>query len=234
MNPSIKYKSIIAFLVIIIVIGLFLKPRSYKKMESLANSELKYLLENEKIADKLKDFQRVSLSESKDKNALLFAWMYLLKTGDTAIINIEVKKEVYPWQDDECEVYMNSKWGYLFKPDRFFLSVLPLKFKGDSAYLNKCDAYTNNDKYIYNNDSLKLFIPTKKLFSFLKDGYFDVLMRYEDYTIVSFIEQIGSTKIKDKMVPTMAAKIFFNDRHEVLILPYEASPELWKNYNMNR
>jgi len=231
MKKTLIYKIVISTVVIAFLVGLILKPRGYKRMEKIANNEFRFLLQRNELEDKLKDFKRVPLRETENREALIFPWMYFLETGDTAMVYIEVRKQVYPWENKESDIYMNHKWRYLFKSERSIFNALPNKYKGDSLYSGHIASYMQNDEYFTDNDTLKLHIPTKKLFSFLKEGYFNVLQRYDNYTVVAFYEPIASIISGNKNTPIKTAKIFFNDRNEVFIIPYDAPQELWDNYN---
>ena len=69
------------------------------------------------------------------------------------------------------------------------------------------------------------------MFSFLKQGYYNVLQRYDDYTVVAFYEPIASITNNNKITKVMTAKVYFNDKNEVFIYPYDAPLDLWENYN---
>ncbi len=231
MKKTLKFKIAISIAVVAVAGVFVLKPRSYNHMERVANNSLYFILKKDKLEDKLRDFHKVPTKETIDKKSLIFSWRYLLENGDTAVINIEVRKQVYPWENKDNDIYMNRKWGYLSRPESRYIQILPLKYKGDSLYLYRVVPVENQNKYLNSTDSIQLLIPTKKLFYFLKEGYFNVLKRYEDITVVAFYEPIAITMYNNRVTHLKTAKLFFNDKYEVSIIPYDAPQELWDNYN---
>jgi hypothetical protein len=231
-------KSFFFWFIVSILITIFFRvailkssPRSYIKMEEKAYKELVYILHHQKNEDKINYFKKFTSIENENKDGLIFSWYYILKTGDTAIIDIEVRKQIKFWQDEPFEVRMNEKWGYLHKSEKNILYVLPKKFRNDNINIEKLVPNENIDRFFGDNDSIKLLMPYLKLFSLVKDGYFNVLARYYDYTVVAFFEPIAVIPENGKTIKTLTAKIFVNKKMEILIIPFDAPLELWDNYN---
>lgn len=223
---------VIAVIIVLITLTFYKSTslRSYERMEHLANLKFKEKFDNRNIRADIKDFHRLPLKDTLD-NGLVFSWYYLLEDGDSAILNIQVNNRGKFLQDEQFRVTMNRKWGYLFKPESKYIQILPLKYKGDSLYLERVVLFENQDNYLNSTDSIQLLIPEKKLFYFLKKGYFNVLKKYEDNTMVAFYEPIAFLRCNNRVTHLKTAKIFFNDKNEVFILPYDAPQELWDNYN---
>lgn len=221
---------IVLLLIITVIIYKSTRPRSYEKMEHLANIKFHEKIDNRKIRVNVNDFYRLPPRDFLDKG-MVFSWYYILESGDSAILNIQVNKQGKFLQDEQFRVTMNRKWGYLFNPKSRYINILPLKYKGDSLFLERVVLFDNQDEYLNSTDSLQLLIPTKELFYFLKKGYFSVLKKYEDNTVAAFYEPVATLLIENKTVAVRTAKIFFNDKYEVLITPYDAPLKLWDNYN---
>jgi hypothetical protein len=226
-------KVIIALVIIFIIALIFYRStslRSFEKMEDLANLKFKEKFDNRNIRVKMNDFHRLPLKDTLD-NGIVFSWYYLLEDGDSANINIQVNNRGKFLQDEQFRITMNYKWGYLYRPESMYIQILPLKYKGDSLYLDRIVLLDDQDNYINSTDSVKLLIPTKKLLYFIKKGYFNVLKRYEDNTVVAFYEPVATLIRGNESKAILTAKIYFNDRYEVLIFPYDGPKELWDNYN---
>jgi len=230
MRKTLKW-TFIATLLIGIIIVLVIKPRGYKRMEKLANLKFKSILLHSDPNIDRNDFQRIPLRENTDKGVLIFPWICVLESGDTAMISIEVRKKVYPWEYENFVVRKNKKWGYLSDPESTFKQVLPNKYKNDYNYLENVSLYRYQNDLFVDVDSLKLIISPDKMYSFLKDGYFNVLLRENEYTVVAFYEPIAFIRKENKIIATKTAKIYFNENAEMLIIPYDAPRELWDNYN---
>jgi hypothetical protein len=123
---------------------------------------------------------------------------------------------------------MNHQWGYLFGAKSEFKNVLPIKYENKTLILSSLQLYPNQGKYYENSEVL---ISPDRLFYFLKKGYFSVLEKKEEYTVVAFYQPIGNIYViaqnKTDTINTMSAKVLINEVSEILIIPYNAPPELW-------
>ena len=226
-------KEIIAVIFLLIITAIIYKsmsPRGYARMEHLANIRFEEKIDKENIRDKVNGFNKLPPKVVLD-DGIIFSWYYILENGDSAILNIQVNRRGKFLQDEQFCVTMNNKWSYLLKTKVKYINVLPLKHAGDSSFLKRSVLFDNQDEYLNSIDSFQVLIPTEKLFSYLKEGYFSVLKRYEDYTVIAFYEPIATVIREKESKPILTAKVYFNDRNEVLIFPYDAPLEIWANYN---
>ena len=222
--------AIALLLIITVMVYKSTRPRDYEKMEHLAEIKFHEKIDNRNIIVDEEAFYRLPPRDIQDKG-MVFSWYSIIESGDSAILNIQVNKQGKFLQDEQFRVTMNRSWGYLFNPKSKYINILPLKYKGDSLFLERVVLFKNQDEYLNSTDSLQLLIPIKELFSFLKKGYFSVLERYEDNTVVAFYEPIAKIISENESKPILTGKVFFTDRNEVLIFPYDAPEELWDNYN---
>jgi len=199
---------------------LVLKPRSENRMEKIAYKELiNYLGEGFDTTN----YNVVGpLIDTKDVEYVSFQWYKVLPWGDTASIYIDVFKCInsFSWRDKYFwpRITMNYQWNYLQGPLSKLEDVLPLRFK-DKIYLNThLRLYPNHET---NTDSTKLSISPDRIFFFLEEGFFRVLDKKENYTVVEFYEPIGSVVYmnggKLDTIPSLGAKVYVNDYLEVLI-----------------
>jgi len=198
-------------------------------MELIAEKGFNDLIYDDKITDKIPSFKKLSLEESEEKEVLIFSWFYILESGDSAKLFVEVDKKGKFWENDPSRISTNSKWSYMFSPTSQFMSLIPQMM--DISYLDKVNSVKVLGESFQDMDSSKLFLSEEKLFFILKEGYFNILMKYDDHTVVAFYETIASIDIEGKAVPTLTAKIIFKDNRELVIVPYNAPMELWQNYN---
>lgn len=167
-----------------------------------------------------------------DKGKYLeFKWYKLVEWGDTAAVNIDVYKKPssFSWRDDFYwpRVTMNYQWYYFLFPEGTskFADILPNqianKFPDGSAF----KFYHKQEQTA---DSINFIINPDRLFFFLQKGYFQIVEKNDDYTIVDFYEPIANIvhKHKKDTITTMSAKMFVNDSMEVLIMPYDVPVEI--------
>jgi hypothetical protein len=123
---------------------------------------------------------------------------------------------------------MNYQWNYLLGPISNLEDVLPLKFK-EKIYLNTQLRLVQIQET--NKDSTELFVSIEKLFFFLNEGFFRILDKKENYTIIEFYEPVGNVVcLKGEIVDTIATsgvKVYINDYLEVLMEPIIIPRELW-------
>jgi hypothetical protein len=208
----------------VVVVYLFLRPRSIKRMEETALFELEEILGKGYKAYNLKG----PLIDTTHNEYVSFQWYKILNWGDTASIYIDVFKRLssFSWRDNYFwpRVTMNHQWSYLAGSRSEFKDVLPIKTKNKTLILSSLQLYPNQEKYYENSEVL---IRPERLFFYLKNGYFEVLEKRKEYTVATFYEPIGYIYQGNDTILTMAAKVYLNDAAQVLILPYNAPVELW-------
>jgi hypothetical protein len=163
-----------------------------------------------------------------------FQWYKVLPWNDTASIFLDVSQSLTPLSLSRIGNYflpritMNYQWNYLLGPICKLEDVLPLKFEEKIPLNNQLKLYPNHTNYF---DSSELVISPERLFYFIKEGYFRVLKKENDYTVVAFYEPIGNVFYKNKNKQdttfTLGAKVFVNEAFEMLIVPYKIPDELW-------
>lgn len=199
-------------------------PRTDKQMKRIAYKQLgSYLTDY--------DLKGPIIEKANNQN-LIFQWYKVLSWGDTASIFIQVSPYLtsLTWRDRYFwpAINMNHQWNYLLGPITEFKEVLPLNFNKKDSLATQLRLDSNHKT---NTDSTKLLITPDKLFFFLKEGYFRVLDKKKDYTIVGFHEPIADVfynngNKKDTLL-TPGAAIFVNETSEILIVPYRVPDELW-------
>ncbi|MBU1369580.1 MAG: hypothetical protein KJ578_03815 [Bacteroidetes bacterium] len=220
---------ILTVVVIIILLYSIVKPiRTPCVISNIAQREFQNIPMYDSVRKQLKG--PIILKKNKYSE---FMWYRVLDWGDTAAIYIDVYK--YPtsfsWRDDYFwpRITMNYQWGYLASGSMStFKDVLPLKYENNTMILSSLQLFPNQENYY---ESSEVSISPEGLFYFLKKGYFEVLEKKEDFTVVAFYQPIGNvyvrTQNKIDTVNTMTAKVLINEAFEVLIIPYNAPPELW-------
>ncbi len=227
---------IIAFLITLLF--LIIKPiRTLKVMEIIAKEELMdepFYLFNDKYF-KLHNKYELNGPIIKDNNIFVsFIWYKILDWGDTAIINVNVYR--YPfsasWRNYLFpSVSMNYQWYYFSFPKGTsrFEDLFPIKYKDKS--ISELKLCSNQDEKKYKNTLFLINI--NRLFFFLKKGYFEILEKNENYSIVSFYEPIANLykhyNNKIDTINTMSAKILFNNSFEIQIIPFDNLNENLKN-----
>jgi len=222
---------LLPIILVVLVAFLFLRPRKEKRMEKIAYKELiNYLGEgfdttNYKVIGPLMGTKNVEYNS--------YQWYKVLPWGDTASIYIDVFRRLnsFSWRDKYFwpRITMNYQWNYLMGSISKLEEILPLRFK-DKIYLHtQLRLYPNHETH---TDSTELSISPERLFFFLEEGFFRVLDKKENYTVVEFFEPVGNIfymngdKV-DTIFFSTGAKIFVNDYLEVLIEPYKIPEYLW-------
>ena len=166
------------------------------------------------------------------KEHTTFQCYKVLPWGDTALIFIDVSQSLtsLSWRDNYFfpRITMNYQWQYLVGSISEFDDVLPTKFNKGIFLDTQLKLYPNHDRYF---DSSELTIAPERLFFFLKEGYFRILKKEDDYTVVEFYEPIGNVFYKNgnkqDATFTLGAKVFVNEEFEMLIVPFKIPDELW-------
>lgn len=223
-------KIILPISIVIFIAFVFLKPRSEKRMEKIAYKELaNYLGERFDTTN----YNLVGpLVNNKNTEYTSFQWYRVLPWGDTASIYIDVFKRIntFSWRDIYFwpRITMNYQWNYLMGSPSKMEDILPLGLKDTTRLKHKISFSLKQDTL---SDSTELLMPAKKLFYFLQNGFFNVLDKKENYTIVEFFEPIGNIHIingdKCDSLSTVGAKVYVNDHLEVSIEPYKVPDNLW-------
>jgi hypothetical protein len=219
-------------ILILILISRISVTRSNEKLERIAKTIYKYKKHDFRETDKWDKFILLPYLENEDKNGLIFTWIYILETGDTAKANIELSRKKRLLHDEEpLSIYFNYKHSYIFKTDKDLINLLPRKYKLDREYINKLSLSDRQADFIDSTNNMNFIIPSERLYDYLNKGFYSVLARYDNYTSISFYEPIANLSDKKQDRQTRTAKIIFNDSSDVLIQPYKATDEEWQNYN---
>lgn len=223
--------SLIALVILILIlISRISVSRSNEKLEQIAKAIYKHKKYDFKETDKWDMFILLPYVENKEKDGLIFTWIYILETGDTAKANIELSRKKRLLHDEEpLSIYFNYKHSYIFKTDKDLINLLPKKYKLDREYIDKLSLSVRQADFIDSTNNMNFIIPSERLYDYLNKGFYSVLARYENYTVIALYEPIAY--LPDEDYPTMIAKIIFNDSSEVFIYPYRATDEEWQNYN---
>jgi hypothetical protein len=217
---------------ILILISRISVDRSDEKLERIAKAIYKGNKHDFKETDKWDKFVLLPHKENKEKNGLIFTWIYILETGDTAKTFIEVSRGKRLLHDEEpLSIYYNYKHTYIFKTDKDLINLLPKKYKQDNAYINKLSLSDKQNDFFDTTNNLKFKVSSERLYDYLNKGFYSVLARYDNYTSIAFYEPIANLIINNKIESTMTAKIIFDDNSNVLIKPYKATDIELSNYN---
>ena len=227
-------KNLTKILLWLIVIGLIIfifSPRSIGRMESIAKDELKI-----NVSDSMFNLLQGPLI-FKEKKYVEFVWYKKLEWGDTSKIFIRVYRSIFSchrfdswWRNYFCflepQVNMNYQWYYFLFADGTsnFQEVFPLGIKGIKIETAKDLSTKNTKDYHY-----KFTVPTNRISYLLKKGYFRVLQKKEETTIIEFYEPIANIYIERRKdaISVITAKVFSNDTTGITIIPFIAPKELW-------
>lgn len=213
-------------LVVIILFVLIRPIRTKSVMKSIAVNEF----ENIQMYDSLR--KKLTGPVINDKGKYVeFKWYKVLKWGDTSIIYIDVYKKPtsFSWRDDFFypKITMNYQWYYFLFPQGTskFEDILSLQNKKEGIDSSKYKPY---HRQIEESNSINFTVIPERLFYFLQKGYFTVIEKNDDYTIVDFYEPIANIvhKNTDETISTMSAKVFVSDSLELLIVPYDVPVEI--------
>ncbi len=162
-----------------------------------------------------------------------FTWHKVLEWGDTARISAFVYKNFINEflgilrAKNPPSVTADSKWYYVYVREGIskFGDVLPQKHKNVALNYLKYIPYLKQNEM---TDSIVFTVIPERLFFFLQRGYFTVVEKNDNYTIVNFYEPIANIvhKHTDETISTMSAKVFVTDSLELFILPYDVPVEI--------
>ena len=162
-----------------------------------------------------------------------YTWYKVLEWGDTASISSFVYKSFLNEfsgifrAKNPASVTADSQWYYVYVPEGIskFEDILPEQYKKTGIGSSNFKSYHRQNEIA---DSINFTVLPERLFYFLLKGYFTVVEKNDDYTIVDFYEPIANIvhKLTDETIPTISAKLFVNDSLEVLILPYDVPVEI--------
>ena len=219
-------------ILLIICAGLINKslPKSDSQLEKLAIRKFYSIRYDFQPTDKWDKFTLLPFKTNKTNDGLIFSWIYILDNGDTAWVNINMKRKIKFWQGASWRdnTTANYKLSYIFDSDKDLVNIVPEKFIHDSLYIKRLNLDERQAKLI---DSCSFIIEPERLYDNLINGYYSVLARYDNSTSISFYEPIANLIINGNEKSTMTAKIIFDDSSNVLIKPYQATDEEWCNYN---
>jgi hypothetical protein len=219
-------------IIILFLISRISVTRNDEKLEQIA----RVIYQNEKHrfkeTDKWEDFILLPYKENESGNGIVFTWIYILDTGDTAMANIELSRTKRLLNDEKpISIYFNYKHSYIFKTDKDLINLLPKKYKHDSSYINKLILSEYQEEFFDTINILSFIIEPNRLYHYLNEGFYSVLARNDNYTSIAFYEPIANLLIDNKIEPTMTAMIIFDNNSNVLIKPYQATDAEWSNYN---
>ena len=220
---KIIWKIVIALIIIVLFIAI--RPIRTKSI-------IRSIAENEFINELKKDSLRKQLYGpiiSEKEKYSEFKWYKVLEWGDTAAIYIDVYKNPFDnnWGNFLFpRITMNYQWYYFLFPNGTskFEDILPIQYEKRAIKSSDFKLYTKNEIA----DSIRFIVKPDRLFYFLQKGYFSVIEKNENYTIVDYYEPIANVvhKHKNDVTSTMSAKVFVNDSLEVLIIPYDIPIEI--------
>ena len=212
---------------IVIILFVLTRPiRTISVMKNIAVSEFEHI----QMYDSLR--KKLTGPVFNDKgNHVEFKWYKVLEWGDTSAIYIDIYKKPtsFSWRDDFFfpNITMNYQWYYFLFPQGTskFEDILSLQCQKARIDSSKYRPYHRQNEA---SNSINFTVIPERLFYFLKKGYFTVLDKNDDYTIVDFYEPIANivNKPTDEPISTMSAKIFVNDSLELLIVPYDVPDEI--------
>jgi len=217
---------IIIGLVAIILFVLIRPIRTKSIMKSIAVNEF----EDIQMYDSLR--KKLTGPVINDKGKYVeFKWYKVLEWGDTSTIYIDVYKKPssFSWRDDFfCpKITMNYQWYYFLFPHGTsrFEELLSLQCQKEAIDFSKYKPYHRQNEV---SNSINFTVIPERLFYFLQNGYFTVVEKNDDYTIVDFYEPIANIvhKHTDETISTMSAKVFVTDSLELFILPYDVPVEI--------
>ena len=195
-------------------------------MKSIAENEL----DDIQMSDSLK--KQLSGPLVSDKGIYVeYKWYKNLEWGDTAAVYIDVYKQPssFSLRDNFFwpRTTMNYQWYYFLFPNGTskFANILPSQSERVDVNSPKVKLYKTKNTI---TDSINLIIRTDRLFYFLQKGYFTVVEKNEDFTVVDFYEPIANIVHKDTRdtMSTMSAKVSINDSLGVIIMPYDVPIEI--------
>jgi hypothetical protein len=221
---------IFIFTIFTILLVLILKPiRTTRIMENIAKEmlieegPLKLFSDNgEPIYEEIKGPIVTDRQERVE-----YTWYKVLQWGDTASISAFVYKNFMKEfsgifrKKNPPSVSADSKWYYVYVPEGIskFADLLPQQHYKQERDFSKYKLYYSQKEM---SDSINFIVRPTQLFYFLQKGYFTVVEKHDNYTVVDFYEPIaaiGGSQANDP-ISTMSAKVYVNDSYEVLITPY--------------
>lgn len=219
-----KSKTIL-FIISLSFIVYFLWPRSTHKMSSIAKEELVAIVPQPLI----NQLSGPLIRETDDHSE--FVWFKNLEWGDTSKIYIRVYKNFYSckekswWRSFLCylepQVTMNYEWNYFIFEDGTgnFLEAFP---SGGKAIEVQSSLISNADSI---RNGYELIVPSEQIVKFLENGYFEVLQKENDTTIISFYEPIANWYLNNRKdtIWVSTAKVISNDTTGITLVPYKIS-----------
>lgn len=202
-----------------------MKKKAEKKFFSLMNEH--------NLSAHLNDFKGPIISENINYKGLKFSWYKCLNYNDTVYVNISVPNYSFPLVND-TRLTMSYDWKFLFGPKSKFSELID-KGENDSWMINKLLFSNEQDKYYVNENSSYLKIEKNKLLYYLKNGYFDILKKYEDSTVVLFYKPIGDIIYSNnKKSFTLGASVTIDSMNQILIKPIDVPDSLWNYYQSSK
>jgi len=225
---------LISFVVIFVLV--FRPIRSLKTMELIAKDKLMnepFFLFTDTYVEDYKGIEGPIVTEMKER--VKFTWYKVLDWGDTAKVSAYVYKFflrdlngmglLFKDRKEPPDISANYQWYYVYVGDRngksSFADLIPDKYTVNSV--NSLN-YELSCKQNELEDLVFFIVNPNRLLFFLKKGYFFLMEKDYNYSIVDFYEPIAQKvdwQNNDTMstMSTMSAKVFFIDSLEVFIVP---------------
>lgn len=128
-----------------------------------------------------------------------YTWYKVLEWGDTARVSSFVYKNVFMElagifrAKNPPDVTANSQWDYVYLESKGRTTAKFSDIFPDSViYPNDTTIYKLHPKQYELKDTIKFIVSPRLLFYFLKKGYYFVMEKHNDYTIVEFYEPIAN------------------------------------------
>lgn len=216
-----KYKKQFWVVVIFVLVVVVIKPfRTDGIIKNIAESEFQVI----PLADSL----RIQLTGPVIHDKGIYAshaWFKVLEWGDTAMLHIDVYKrpQSFSWRDKFFwpRITMNYKWYY------FVLQGDSLKLKGllpDKGLRIPLEAFQLDViqfNRFHNSQKITFLVPPEMLLILLKKGYFTVVEKKQNHTIVEFYGPIANVR-KNGLSPktwVSSAKVSINDSLQIFVDP---------------
>ena len=235
MHRRVKYIVLFVFLILGVFLFKLIAPiRTESVMKELAEEELNCTLEEFYKGAHVKGRLQGPIVRHIN-NGLCFQWFVPLEWGDSASFYIDVFKSPMQvgWRKFLFRnTRMNYQTSYLQFPDgrSHFVDVLPHKWNSDTTLLSRLflasvDSVTSSSSA----DVYHPFVSQETLFLFLQKGFFTVVERKPDYSVVEFFQPIGwkqrlgerKTDDYTDKISTERARVMIDDDYSVRIVPVD-------------
>ena len=227
---------IITLIILIILFAFIVKPiRTTRVMEGIAKDMLTEQGPLQLFSDKdepiYEGIEGPIVTYRKER--VEYTWYKVLEWGDTASISAFVYKNFF---NEFSRIFMaknppsvtaDIKWYYVYIPRGIskFTDILPKQYANNAIDVTMFKFYQKQEDIL---GTVNFIVNPNRLFFFLQKGYFQIVEKNDDYTIVDFYEPIANIvrKHTNDTITTMSARVFIYDSLKVLIMPYDVPNEL--------